>query len=456
MFTTLAILTAAPMKSVNDTIIAIDRHTKGYSIYTPVDGGIGKYAIWELTTQGVPGMNGMKEAEVRSFSGYDDRDAVVGGAWYPYALNGMYGDRARWSKSPGAYMEFTVQTEPGQVIGLVNFKTTNGGIGAVTVDGQSSLANLLPEMNGMRYVDFFSAQGPTPNLFKNNRTPIPIADSLPAGTHTVRVHFTGLRSPGSSDSRVYVDGVGVYNRQATEDETVRGDFFVLGVSPLTTNGAWESVFKVGAKFYGTNQHGNELVLAGQTQADGSAVELGVYQTATAEHFSFLSQSQVSVDTAGTVATNTRAHNFSSEGLSLQQRTQWHRALPMTHIYSAMWPILDGSTISADAEFEPFEVAPDRKHRFDLTYNDLFFKGGFDARNVTLFNRQNARTFRFEVEDLDQNLTNPRFWVWDLGAPAYNKLYFQRQTERHHVKQGETWTSTTKYRYYYDPLRMSEL
>jgi hypothetical protein len=452
MLTTLAILTAAPAFSVHDTIVAMDRTSKGFAIYTPVDSAPGKYTIWELNTQSLPGMGVMKEAEIRSFTGYDDGDAAVGGAWYAYTLNGMYEGRARWSKNPGAFMEFTFTTEPGQVVSLINFKTTNGGIGSVTIDGDPNLANLLPESNGMRVIDFYSAQGPTPNLFKNNRTPIKVADSLPGGTHTLRINFTGLKNPASSDTRIYVDGLAVYNGTAV-DETVREDFFVLGTTALTSGGAWESVFKVGSKFYGTAQHGNEALLSSALYVDGNLAEMGLYETLTGDTFNFLMETRVSVEGAGPVALNSRNYRFACEGLDLGQRTEWTRALPMTHIYTAMWPILDGPETSAEAYLDPFGEQGGLRNRFDLTLNDLFFKGGFDAERAYITNARNARTFTFEVTDLDSNLHLPRFWVWDLGAPSYNKLYFQRQTDRYHARQGETWTSTTKFRYYYDPARM---
>jgi hypothetical protein len=455
MITSLTLLaaTAAPMPSVNDTTIAIDRTTRGFSIYTPVDGANGKYAIWNLDTQGIPGMGIMKEAEVRSFQGYDDRNATTAGAWYPYALKGMYGDRVMWSKSPGAYIEFQLESEPGQVVGLINFKNTNGGIGAVTIDGQASLANLLPEQNGSRVVDFYSANGATPNLFKNTRSAIPVADSLPGGTHTMRVYFTGTKNPSSSDTRILIDGLAVYNREATIDETVARDFLVLSSMPLTAGGAWESVFKVGAKFYGTNQHGNEQLLSAAIIASESPLEMAVYDTITTQNFGFAQTSSVAVDNVGQAAYNWREYKFTSEGMEVKLGTQWTRSFPMTHVYTAMWPVLDGPSISSVAHIDAYNTASISRTRFDVSRNDLFFKGGFDARCTYLYNEQNARTFAFEVTDLDNTADNPKFWVWDLGAPAYNKLYFQRQSDRYRPRVGETWRTSVKYRYYYDPSRL---
>lgn len=456
MITSLTLLaaTAAPMLSVNDTTIAIDRTQKGFAIYTPVDGALGKYAQWNMETQGIPGMSIMKEADVRSFTAYDDRNATTAGTWNTYAVKGMYGDRARWSKTPGAYMDFTFTSEPGQVVSLLNFKNTNGGIGAVVIDGDTRLANLLPEKNGYRVIDCYSASGPTANLFKNHRTPLAIADNLPGGTHTMRIYYTGWKNAASSDTRIYVDGIGVYNKEATHDETVAGDFFVLSTTPLTTGGAWESVFKIGAKFYGTNQHGYEILESAAIRTETAAnLEMQLWDTVTTQTFSFVQSSRVSVDTFGPATANTREYNFTSEGLELKQGTQWLNSFAITHVYPVMWPVLDGPELTSTAHFDVANSHVLSRTRFDVSRNDLFFKGGFDAKCCYLFNEQNARTFAFEVTELDNNADAPRFWVWDLGAPGYNKLYFQRQSDRYRPARGETWATTAKFRYYYDSSRL---
>jgi len=387
----------------------------------------------------------LREADVRSYTALDDTAGLKVGTWYTYSLPGMYGSGVGWTKQPEAYIEFEVDTLPGQVISLIHFKNTNGGIGGVTINGEPALANLLPEFEGNRIVDFYHQSGPTPNLFKNSRKVIPVASDLPAGRHVVRVHYLGLKNELSSDTRILVDGVAVYNGEALAEDTVAGEFLVAGSTQLSAPGAWENVFKYESEFYGTNQHGGEIIYQALLKGDGSPINLQLYDSMTLQKLEYLQTSLISVPKMGPAASQARHYTFTGAGLDLWQSTAFTRAMMISNTYGAMWPILDGPEIS-DAGW--IYARDGGRHHFDLTLNDRIFKGGINARAVRLYNSSNPRTFDLELSQCDPNVENERMWLWDLGAPSYNKIYFQRQSNFYTTRQNERWATMAKYRYSY--------
>lgn len=447
-----ALLHSAPSPYLPSHSVAVEKNGTNYNVYTPVVGTHGKYARWQITDVGAPGLGVMREVEIRACLPYSGHNASTTGAWSTLNIKGAHEDRVLWSKVAGATAEITFTIAPGEVLGLMNFKNTNGGIGHFTIDGQSSLANRLPEDgSGNRWVDFYSSSGPTPNLYRNTRQVTPIADNLMPGTHTIKLTCAGDKDSRSSDIRVFLDAFVTYRDVATEEDRIGGDFFIVNSIPLTARGAWESVVLIGDTYYGTNQHGNERSVVLNLAVDGIPRKPTAYEMLMGDSVIFTSGS---IWEKGDVmlAQNARYYTFHGDGLDLGLTTVWMSPQPLKVAYQAMFPVLDGPGMSGFATFSGGTHGEPPTNVLNLGQNTGLLRGRYDARQAWLFNDTHPRTFSLEMTDLDQHLNRVRFSVWDLAQPSYNKLYFERQSPPYTPAIGERWQGTAKYRYYYDTAR----
>lgn len=423
--------------------------------YTPVQGAQGLYSRWELLDSGATAMRSLREVEIRAIRASDGSQASCLGTWNNLNAPGAYQNGIRWSKTAGGYAEIQIEIAPGEVLGLLDYRATNGGIANVTIDGDRDAANLLPgDGEGNRYLDFYSASGSAPNVFCRARRVIPISDELLPGTHTVRLTVAGRKQPNSSDVRVLLDGLAIYRKEATEDDTIAGDFCVLGSNPIISSGAWESVFKIGGTFYGTNQHGYETTRAAMLIVDGIPCAPQANQFYVGDSVHATVDTEISADEVTPIAANHRTYRFSSDGLDMDLRTTWLTSLPIETAYQAMFPILDGPNTSGYLTFIGLKRLDMSRSLLDLGLDLGYLRGGLDATGVGIFNLQHARRFSMEVSDLDRNAQDTKFFVWDLPAPSYNKVYFQRQAAGYMPQPGEQWQATVKYRCSYDRTRIA--
>lgn len=454
----LGVLLSAMAPGVPTSPVGVERIGASNFFYTPVQGRHGLVNRWEITELGATGLGILRELEIRAITAINASEWQGGGTWNTMNVAGTYQSNIHWAKAPGAYAEITFNVAPGEVVGLVNFKSTNGGIGHVTIDGSKDLPNLLPaDAQGNRMVDFYSSSGPTPNLYCKARKVIPIAKDLLPGSHTIRIAVSGQKSPGASDVRILLDALAIYRETATEEDTVAGDFCVLNSTALTASGAWETVFRIDGmqgKWFGSNQHGSETPQSVSLNIDSFPEQLDQYEFVTGSTVSFDVTSVIEDPQIGVLAQNRRSYSFTPEGLDLGLKTLWITPRSLSLAYTAMFPLLDNPEISGFVTFKYGTRSFVSRSVLDLSRNTGDMRGGYNSRIAVVTNANHPRTFTMEITDVDERLDQQRFWVWDLAAPAYNKLYFQRQDPDYVPTPGEVWQSTAKYRCTYDTVRFS--
>lgn len=456
-------LEAPLVVNASQTTIAIEKpsyakylsqYTNYHIVYTPIVGQNGKYLAWPIWASGTStnDLDILYETEVRAFSGADQDSGTYTGSWIPYAVTGMYGGDSKYSLTTNDYVEFSVTVSENQTIGLLPVNTTNAGYGYVTVDGVASDANLLPDDgSGNRYIDFYG--NTSPNLYKNRRNAIPIADELSAGTYNIRITLSGEKNPSSSGTRIFIDGIVAYNTNGAVTDTIDGDFIITEKTQLTASGAWEYAHflkKDGVgTYYGTYAHGRDDLASFTITLDGENKTLNDFDIFTGTNLNIAESSTIGDVDYPNIASVLRDYAFSSSGLDFENTTTWNNPLPVITSYWGMFPVLDGSATSTVGKFRGVDTI------YDLTTNDSGFEGNLNTTKTYEYNSSNQRLYSLEITSLDDFVSNDqKMSIWDIGAPSYNKIYYYRQSSAtigspYTPSPGEIWSSINKYRFYYD-------
>lgn len=192
---------------------AIVKTAEGYELYSPLS--IPGYYAMDRLERTTPADYRATSRFVMSFSDiYHEifEDFTRGGTFgtnvaNSAAVGGVYGA----TSAAGAYVEKQITlTGASTVVGIIYASRNTCHHIAVTINGGSSLVNLLPRNGaGERYVDGYSADT---SPLVNRRAAIAI---LPAGTYTVRMTASDEKNPAAgSGVRMHAQGLTAVGGQA--------------------------------------------------------------------------------------------------------------------------------------------------------------------------------------------------------------------------------------------------
>jgi len=216
---------------------------------------------------------------------FGDASVTSSGTWTTSAQSAAYGGQYSQASAAGAFKEYTTP-DGATTLGFRTCDLSNAGLALVAIDGDTTLATLLPTAQelvdlGVYPDSILVANGgtlnPTDRVYEGRQSNATVwdrtvlfADDLPAGVHQVRVTVTGYFHAGdfpgvpgstSSAARVYVTGF-VYGSAAMKDGDAGVSLLPIG-NLMDTGSAWEYATNlkpagaVSPQFVG-NIHGYEV------------------------------------------------------------------------------------------------------------------------------------------------------------------------------------------------------
>jgi hypothetical protein len=423
---------------------AIQRNNNGsaYYIYTHEPGAPGNtYLRWTLTNFSRSGMTydlrGIEEVSVRAFTPLDQTGGTFNGVWGTATSPSYFGGSLRHNATANAYAEFAINVAANQRISLVAARTRDAGIAYVSIDGQAALANLLPaDAQGRRLMDLYAA---ATTLYSTHRQELPIAEGLPAGTHTVRVTVSGTKNAAATGTRIYLDGFGV-SAMDPSASNVEGEFFVSNPVMLgSASSAYEYLYRANNLYYGTQTRpGSESLLSMSMSLDGAALSLANYQTAHGYNLLITENTRMGDATIPNLADVTRAYRFFELGLDLDLTTTWTNPRALSYSFQGLFPIVEGASVSSMGFVDGYS-AP-----FSLTSNNNSIKGNIYSLKAWAWNLLNNRVLTLQITPIDSLLTSAARLLFQDGS-AENKVHFWRQAANYTPAVGETWHVLNQYR-----------
>ena len=141
---------------------ASGNQANAYEVYVPTRRAPGqtdatiRYAYFRYRNDlGVYNLVAFGEALPGDFLAYDAGSGVTSSGFSSTAaISGSYTGNVAYSTTPGHYLEFT---GTGHSVGLRHTKASNGGFVLVTIDGSSSLPNLLAQVSSADFKDVSNA-----------------------------------------------------------------------------------------------------------------------------------------------------------------------------------------------------------------------------------------------------------------------------------------------------------
>ena len=296
-----------------------------------------------------------------------DGDASIArsGTWSSSTANAnAYNGAYRQTSTTGDYVEFTTPASTVRV-GLRAVHTSNAGISKVTVNGDATLATLLPTAQdlvnqGALASSALVANGgtlsPTDRVLDQYRitnnnvrfdTVTGIVDGLSPGSHTVRLTNTGYKNASSSDDRLYMAGF-TYGTLTTTIGTTNAEVvpFEYLTPPYDSGSAFEFAHELvpssGSYTWIGSGHGYEtqdsvaVYVDGQTRTmsagdDIQGVTAELVRTSHLRHPDYGGGSSNLADV-------TTVYRMSSAGLHISWEATWLASATVRASYPAMQPL----------------------------------------------------------------------------------------------------------------------
>lgn len=360
--------------------LALTRSGNDYSLC--YGWGEGRYwQAWLRADSAEPGgytLNQLRDQlEVVPMLSKDDTDASVvyaGGGWTgPNAQAATYGGTYTFSATTGATATWTTPAAVTRV-GVRIVRATNGGLFKVSIDGDTTAANLLPTAQNV--VD--SGAYPSSILAVNGGTLAPgdrvldsfgsattydnkivLADNLTAAVHVVVLTVAGYTHTGGSAARGYLSGVS-YALAGTTVSTALTELFSIATLNSSLGSAWEYALEVlpsGASTYTFlgNIHGYEVQDSLTFTVDGAAVTPADGSVRTPDNSIEVTRTShlVHPETAATVIANiVTVYHLDWNGLRVDVQITWAATAGVQAAY-VMMP-LNGS-LSSDQGFSRADI-----------------------------------------------------------------------------------------------------
>jgi hypothetical protein len=397
-------------------------------------------------------------------------EAVYTGTWSGSTDATYYGGNYRYSIETGATVTWTTPADATRA-GLISYKTGNAGLARVEINGDPTLAHLLPTAQELVDAGTYAntilvANGgtlnPTDRVFDNYGASQPkqgkyvFADNLTAGAHTVKLTVTGYKRAAATAVRIYVDG------WLSGDPTTRanGNFLVAKHAVLSTASVYEYAVQplptgtITKTFLG-NAHGNDTQTALVFDVDGSAPSLSTTMTAisgasiTVTRTSQLTHPEYGGGTTPICNVTTVYRLHKTNGLTLSHDFAWLVAGTIDGGYLAMCPVDNKLNRGANLG-NPLDA--------NLTDNNNTYKANGKSQAAYMWEVAGNLGVLMHIPNLNAVVAD---WVYSLDAnhnlniedrddATMNKIYLRRWSGVgvETIAVGQHWTYDINYRIQY--------
>jgi hypothetical protein len=391
---------------------------------------------------------------IKAWNDDDAGNTYNGAGWGVVASPASLGAQYQRSRTLNDYVEFSVTPGAGGKIYIVLATLTNGGYGAVTIDGGTDLVNELPLVGGYRQINSYAA-------VNADNTRILIAAGLdPATAYTVRLTVVDDRPPGSSDDYINFEGYGVFT--TTIDDAQLGTV-LYDAKTMRTPGYGGSAFEYAYEYKPTgainyewtgSQHGNENI-SGVTFEDQDGNDISVSAVDTKNHGEQVVMEHTATSRHGETGATDHANvicraTFDSAGVTVYYKHTWLSAATFDAAYAAMFPM-------RDAQMTRGHVAGDDSTIYTLNADDDSRLGQQKQRLAALWDASYPWVAWLYLPDLvgvNYWLNATQFmFIEDRVGGTINKLYAQRVygppgNPNASAAIGDVWESTAYYRVSY--------
>jgi hypothetical protein len=450
-------------------------HYLGYAL------GGGRYAMTQLVprTLAVAGtLTTLGDDQVRACAvAYLHSDSAIspvygGTGWGSVADAEMFGGSYKYSSDTGATATWTTPAGTTRT-GMLYYRTTNGGICKVSIDGDATRANLLPTAQERVTAGFLASTAlvanggtlnPTDRVLDQYRytstalknAPVLFADDLAAGAHVIVLTVTGYKHThvGAVGTRLYADallagstttGVGGVNVFLPIVASFSGD----------TGSAKELAIQfvppeqVSAVDFLGNIHDYEYQDSIVYTVDGATVTPTDGQILTGQVVGAMLASHLRHPDTGVTDVALIAKQYEAQpatGLRVQQTIIWQHGGETRRAYVAMYPLGTtfnrGSEVGATLDFDldpnsgGFVVAGARQVAYLWQATGLFGAALYVPDPVVTVNNWTY-----------SSPTIAGLAIEDRAAGTTNKAYLTRSTEftPEPVGVGDVWQSEVYYR-----------
>lgn len=393
---------------------------------------------------------------------------TLSGTW----LNGLasaqvYGGTYARTETTGDYAEWTTPAGT-EWIGVWTLIAGNAGVAKVTIDGDATLANLLPTTQdlvdtGVLTNAVLVANGgtlnPTDRCLDLSVNPEAntlnyvrlLADDLAAGTHTVRLTVTGYKNGASSSTRLYVAG-GAYGGTSLCNITTANVRMVRAAVLSTVDSRWEFAISYRANGSATTDWVGHNNTSFQTNfsimVDGNTETLAAWDVAGGSQAVITLNSYFRLanwNSGNNVATAVTAYTLApTTGLTVNWSLTWLSAGAVDIAYSAMLPtgaafdkgsnVGSGSDMTLNANNDAFVANAQSQAAYlwnaDGSYGALLYLPSLDA----VLNYALCETLFLAIQDRSDG--------------GINKIYATHNDIDVNVAPDEVWTGEANFRLQY--------
>jgi hypothetical protein len=225
------------------------------------------------------------------------RLTLTGTGWATFTDANMFGGDTQRSGDAGAYATFTTPAGTTRV-GIMAWNDTVNGLSKVEIDGDATLATLLPTAQDVVTAGTFpdtilvangGSLNPTDRVLDQffaghaYKTRTLFATDLAAGVHTIKMTVTGYKRAAASNARLYIDGLLFGGDDtvptATGFQTVESIQAVASSRPVWEYAlSWRPVSGPTYTDFLGNGHGWEFQASIAATADGAEATLAAFKT----------------------------------------------------------------------------------------------------------------------------------------------------------------------------------
>jgi len=392
--------------------------------------------------------------------GLQDNDAsvAISGSWSGhFTEGGGYKAGYNYTSTAGNYAEWTT---PAGVTLVHYFGLSEAGIALVTIDGDNTLANLLP--TAQQLVDASSiastclvANGgtlnPTDRILDQyaTRTNIyggaTLADNLSAGVHTVRLTNTGYKNTAASTTRLYLSGFG-YWKEIVTLETANVFVGHIHENIIGEGSVWEFAHNYeptgGTVDEWLGHSPSDKLDTWTVTVDGVSADPAAFVVAGGQEVKIIIESTLSHTEAASCASMVLTHTLTPDKLTINPVLTWNTAGTVLQGYSHMLP-------ASEAVFDKGSNVADTEDHL-LTVGNGLFVANFKSKAAYIWDADGYYGVLLYVPDLTgvnnyDNCNNTFLAIEDRIGNGVNKIYCTRIDSNFVVAPGVVWSSSAEYR-----------
>lgn len=461
------------------------REDNNFDTYWPyVSVGNGKYACYQLTrlSSSANAPHELNTLQIRTIANViDDADSTFtysGSAWATTANGNSWGGSYHRSNTFGNTATWTSSINA-TLVGIRTFIATNGGIGKVSIDGDSTKANLLPTAqmlvtSGSLTASALISNGgflnPTDRVFNcytssgGGDNDIIFSDTLSNTPHICQIFVTGLATSGSSDQRVYLTARYEGNSSLTSSNfitsSLSGSRLILVRQSDVINDNLTSAFEYAGQFKPSgstnyiwvgNWHGNDNEMSFSIAVDTNTSSFTNYQSYRStgslqiSRISSLYHPEINTGSLSIGTTNLLYSISPNQGLKVNYNITHLRAGSVNTFYLGMLPtnLNKGSTVGypTDVILNKNDGSHNVESKSDSAY--MWDFSGSSAAMITYPTIDNI-TYKWAYD------VNDFCWIEDRLSSNIKKHYLNLTDGILAYNTNDVWNSNYEIRLGYFP------